>query len=225
MDEVVLGSTSDDPSPAYMEGYEPSIDHGPHLSAKLSAILFASPRPVSVEAMANACKVSEIEVEDALAELVTHLTGPDLGFSPIEVNGAWQMRSKPEFRGVISQILKPKGKRLTRAASETLAIVAYKQPVGKAEIEGLRGVDALPTLKTLLDLKLIRAIGREDTPGQPLLYGTTPVFLEKFGLKDLSGLPSLRELEELNQESGEASEDLVLSDGASQEPPVLDDVD
>ena len=100
--------------------------------------------------------------------------------------------------------IRDRSKRLSKAAAETLAIVAYRQPVQKAEIEAIRGVDAIQTVKTLLDAKLIRIVGRDTTPGTPALYGTTDVFLEKFGLADLSELPSVRELKELESEPDES---------------------
>lgn len=125
------------------------------------------------------------------------------------MGGSYQYRSLPSLKPTIQKMVTAKMKRLSKAAAETLAVVAYKQPVTRAEIEAIRGVDALPTLRTLLDGILIRIIGREDTPGSPALYGTTDKFLERFGLADLSELPTIREVTELMDEPSEFDGELA----------------
>lgn len=177
--------------------------------AQISALLFVSHKPVGVDRLAEVVGCTEEEVSDALAELESSITPEQFGFSLVEVAGGWQLRSAPEARGVITKLVAPRGKRISRAAAETLAVIAYKQPVARSEIEMIRGVDALPTLKTLLDGKLVRIVGRTEAPGQPVLYGTTEIFLERFGLKDLSELPTVKEVAALAAEPGEAEREEI----------------
>ncbi len=200
---------------------------------KLSAVLFVAVKPVSVDWLAEITGHGSVEVEEALAELAEVFTDEEHGFSLVEVAGGYQFRTAPRLASVLRRVVPVKIKRLSRAAAETLAVVAYKQPVERAEIESIRGVDALPTLKTLLDAKLIRVIGKQDTPGQPVLYGTTQTFLERFGLRDLSSLPSLHEFEQLLAEPGEVSETAAgdelsqaeMSDGDEYSPAELDETE
>ncbi|MBP9838317.1 MAG: SMC-Scp complex subunit ScpB [Proteobacteria bacterium] len=173
------------------------------LVAKISAILFVYSKPLTVNALSDLTDSSVEEIEIALDELSKLYADEIHGFSLVEVAGAYQLRTTPAAKSVVTRLIPPKARRLSKAAAETLAIIAYKQPLQKSEIESIRGVDAMPTLRTLLESKLIRIVGREDSAGQPALYGTTDIFLEKFGLKDLSELPTIREVIELNQEPGE----------------------
>lgn len=177
-----------------------------NLNARLSALLFVATRPLSATQLAQAANADEDEVVQALNELKLLYSGEINGFELVEVNSAYQFRTVRGATAAIQRLIPKKNRRLSRAAAETLAVVAYRQPVSRAEIESIRGVDALPTLKTLLDARLVRSIGRDDSVGHPTLYGTTPAFLEKFGLKDLSDLPSVRELEEIENDPGETAE-------------------
>lgn len=177
------------------------------LSALISSMLFVSHKPVSAEKIATAAKRSLSSVEAVLEELRDLYQDEVHGFSLHEVNDGWQLRTAPSCAPSIRRLMPRRVKRLSRAAAESLAIIAYKQPVDRSEIESIRGVDALPTLRTLLDAKLIRIVGKRDVPGQPALYGTTEKFLETFGLRDLSELPSLHELEQLLNEPGESDSD------------------
>lgn len=176
------------------------------LRAIISALLFVSPKPLSIAALAEAAKAKAEDVEGAVEELKGIFQEELHGFSLAEVGGCLQFRTSPRAARSIQRMIPPKSRKLSRAAAETLAVVAYKQPVQRAEIEAIRGVDALPTLKTLLDARLIRIVGRSDSAGHPALYGTTQTFLEKFGLNDLSELPSVRELQQLTADPGEAGE-------------------
>ena len=190
------------------------------LSSKISAILLASSRPVSVSKIAKVLEREAETVEAALEGLVDLYDDSIHGFSLKSIAGKWQLRTAPGLAPVIRRLHPPKSRRLSRAAAETLSVIAYKQPVHRADIESVRGVDALPTLKTLLDAKLVRVVGKEDTIGNPALYGTTEVFLEKFGLSDLSDLPTLAELERIENDPGEASsgaEDDLELDAEEQE--------
>jgi len=118
------------------------------------------------------------------------------GFRLVEVAGGWQFRTAPEHQAVIKRLFKEKPQRLTRAAVETAAIVAYRQPCTRQEIEAIRGVDCGGVLETLVERRLLRITGRRDVPGRPLVYATTKEFLELFGLKDLKSLPTLSELDD-----------------------------
>ena len=174
-----------------------------NLVATVGSLLFISPKPLKLDALSEITQKSTDDLQiavDALARLFDDHTH---GFSLHKVNGGFQFRTAPEALPVIKKLKPNRGRRLSRAAAETLAVIAYKQPVQRAEIESIRGVDALPTLKTLLDAKLIRIIGREDSVGSPVLYGTTSEFLEVFGLSDLSELPSAQEINNLADEPGE----------------------
>lgn len=188
--------------------------------ALISSVLFAAVRPMSVASLSDVIDQSEEEVLQALAEIKTLFVGGIHGFSLQEVAGGYQFRTDPAAGPALKRLYPPRHRRLSRAALETLAIIAYKQPVQRAEIEAVRGVDALPTLKTLLDSRLIQIVGRQDAPGQPALYGTTGGFLEKFGIQDLSHLPSLRELEQLTVEPGEGE----TGEGEPVDSDVMEDV-
>jgi len=181
-------------------GYEPLEP-----AALVAAVLFSTSRPLRCEAIATLTELDAGEVERALVELTAIFTPRIHGFSLVEVNGGYQLRTAHEAAKTIRKLLHTRTRRLSRAAAETLAVIAYKQPVTRAAIEAIRGVDALPTLKTLIEQKLINIVGQESSIGQPALYGTTELFLERFGLKDLDGLPSERELVQLENEPGEGA--------------------
>jgi segregation and condensation protein B len=205
------GHTEDELSPEEGNGTLP-------LSAILCAVLFVSSKPLSTQALADAAKAPVADVEEAIAQIRDLFNEQVHGFCLMEIAGAWQLRTNPEAARYIQRLIPPRAKRLSRAAAETLAVIAYKQPVQRAEIEAIRGVDALPTLKTLLDAKLIRIVGRADSAGHPALYGTTTAFLEKFGLRDLADLPTVRELEQLASEPGESEEEETGENGQDEIP-------
>ncbi|HEX7128398.1 MAG TPA: SMC-Scp complex subunit ScpB, partial [Thermodesulfobacteriota bacterium] len=140
------------------------------------------------------------EVASALAQLELDYQSPERALTLVQVAGGYQLRTRPEMAPWLRRFLAVKPLRFTQAARETLAIVAYRQPVTRGDIEDIRGVDSGGVLKALLDRKLVRIVGRKDIPGRPLLYGTTPEFLEHFGLKDLSQLPTLKEFTDLAAE-------------------------
>lgn len=177
------------------------------LFAVISSLLFVSTKPLSAEQLAEAAACKPEQAEEALEELKSLFADPVHGFSLHQIAGAWQFRTAPAAAGAIHRLVPKHARKLSRAAAETLAVIAYKQPVQRAEIEAIRGVDALPTLKTLLDARLIRIVGREQSAGQPALYGTTKTFLEKFGLADLSELPTAKELAQFFDEPGEVEEE------------------
>jgi segregation and condensation protein B len=114
-----------------------------------------------------------------------------------EVSGGYQLRTRPEYADFLRKLGQSRPFRFSRPALESLSIIAYRQPVTRSEIEYLRGVDSGSVVKTLLEKRLIRILGKKDVPGKPMIYGTTKEFLELFGLSDLSALPTLREFSEL----------------------------
>ena len=139
------------------------------------------------------------EIEEAAEELIREYQERECSFRVEKVAGGYQFRTKVEYAPWIRRLKKVRPIRLSRAALETLAIVAYRQPVSRAEVEEIRGVDSGWVIASLMDKGLIRPVGRKSTPGRPLLYGTTKKFLEVFGLKDLKDLPTLKEMESLRE--------------------------
>ena len=131
------------------------------------------------------------------------------GLELVEVASGFQLRTKERYAKALQALKESRPKKLSPPALETLAIVAYRQPIVKSDVEAIRGVDATPTLKTLLQRRLIRIVGHQATAGQPALYGTTDSFLELFGLKSLSELPTLRDLQELDQAPQDDIEDEI----------------
>jgi segregation and condensation protein B len=164
----------------------------------IEALLFASPDPLSQKEMGNCLpEIPMPEIKDALAELQVDYQALDRSFTVEEVAGGFHLRTKSFYAPYILKMLRNSPARLSRAALETLAIVAYKQPVIRQEIERIRGVDAGGVLRTLLEKNLVKIMGRKAIPGRPLIYGTTRRFLEVFDLKDLESLPKLKEISDL----------------------------
>jgi segregation and condensation protein B len=171
----------------------------------IEALLFVSPAPLSAERIRELLVYADAaEIKDALQSLVLEHQERDGGFALHEVAGGFQFRTRPEQRQWVEKLLAPQPVRLTRASLETLAIVAYHQPVLRSDVEHIRGVNSGGTLRFLLEKKLIRILGRKEIAGRPLLYGTTKKFLETFDLKDLKDLPAPDEIQpgEENQDTG-----------------------
>lgn len=171
------------------------------LKTILESLVFVSESPVRAEKLAEVVEVERSRVVQLLQELVEEYRQSRRGFVLQEVAEGFQFRTRPELAEWIRRLNRSRPFRFSRAALETLAIVAYRQPVTRAEIEYLRGVDSGAVLKTLLDKHLLRILGKKDVPGRPMIYGTSREFLELFGLRDLSGLPTLKEFSELTPES------------------------
>jgi segregation and condensation protein B len=166
------------------------------LAKLLEAALFASPRPIPAEELAALDpEVSVKEVRAALDELRLFFDDGGHGVELVEQGGGWQILTRPEYTEAIERArMAVRPQRLSGAALETLAIVAYRQPIGRAEIADIRGVDAGAILKSLLERALIEVVARGEGLGRPLLYGTTPLFLEQFALRHLGELPRVDEL-------------------------------
>src|SRR5207253_5385644 len=183
----------------------------PNLSALLEAIVYLANEPVSLDAIQKALpNVDRSELRQTLSELVEQYRAPEHGIEIREVADGYRFSTKPEHHEVLKQFIKSQipPTRLSLAALETLAVIAYKQPVTIPEIQEIRGVHASGVIKTLLDKKFITTAGRKDVLGRPILYKTTREFLIHFGLKDLSELPSMEEFEELIKNQAAAEEEL-----------------
>ncbi len=166
------------------------------LAKLLEAALFASPRPISVEELASLdADASVKEVRAAVEELRVMFDEGGHGVELVEQGGGWQILTRPEYTEAIERArMAIRPQRLSGAALETLAIIAYRQPIGRAEVADIRGVDAGAILKSLLERGLVEVVARGEGLGRPLLYGTTPLFLEQFALRHLEELPRVDEL-------------------------------
>jgi segregation and condensation protein B len=162
----------------------------PLLIGQLEAVLFASDAPMPIERIAEVLEVSPFDARATLDALRVACDEPGRGLAVVEVGGGWRLVTRPEHAGVLMSLQRLRLKsRLSRAAVETLTIVAYRQPISRPEIEQLRGVGSDSVVTNLLERRLVRIVGRKATPGRPVLYGTTREFLEHFGLRDLDELP------------------------------------
>jgi segregation and condensation protein B len=162
----------------------------------IEALLFASQAPLSAADLSRAEEgLDEERVEEAVAELRAEYEREGRAFGVFEVGGGFQLLTRPEYAPVLERFdTVPSAQRLSSPALETLAIIAYRQPVGRAEIEEIRGVGAGGVLKTLQERDLVEVVGRGEGLGRPLLYGTTPFFLQHFGFRTLDDLPRSEEL-------------------------------
>lgn len=187
------------------------------LRSILESLLFTADGPLSVDRLRNAIGDAERrEVQQALKDLQEEYESGGRGVRVVEVANGFQLRTPKEHAEYIKNIVPVKTARMSRANLETLAIVAYKQPITKAEIEDIRGVNVDGVVSTLLERRLIRIVARKDVPGKPFLYGTTKEFLETFNLKDLSGLPTLKEMQEMTQALADFPE-AVAAEGTSED--------
>ena len=171
---------------------------GKTLKSVVESLLFVHDQPLSLDRLALILEEHErAEIRSALEELVVEYEAGERGIILAQVAGGYQLRSRPEHADYIRRLTRSKGVKFSQSALETLAIIAYRQPVTRAEVEYLRGVDSGGVLKSLLEKKLLRILGKKDVPGKPLIYGTSREFLELFSLKDLTSLPTLKEIQEL----------------------------
>lgn len=181
------------------EGADPQVQESggswpiDRLRPLIEALLFAAGDPLPAKKMVEFVEGSTLEeVKATLEDLATeYLTR---GIRLLEIAGGWQMRTAPEHQRYVRKLFRERPQRLTRAATETIAIVAYKQPVTRQEIEAVRGVDSGGVLESLVERRLAKVVGRREVPGRPLVYATTQEFLELFGLRSIRELPTLPEL-------------------------------
>jgi segregation and condensation protein B len=173
---------------------------GKRLKSIIESLIFVSGSPLKIDSIQELLEnVDKRVIQSCLDELVEEYRRLDRGFHLVKVAEGFQFRTKPEYAHWIQQSKRTKPTRLTKAALETLAIVAYKQPIIRAEIEAIRGVDSGWVIRALLEKQLIRIMGRKALPGRPIVYGTSKYFLEFFGLESISSLPTLREIQELGK--------------------------
>jgi segregation and condensation protein B len=209
--EDVEPAEIDERTPDLESSFEKLVQKSRRLSPErirtvVESVLFVADRPLSVLELYQATGIEQAQLGEALEKLAGQRREGVSGIVLSEVAGGWQFRTDPSSGEYVRRFLRVKPQRLTRAAVETLAIIAYRQPVTRPEIEDIRGVDCGAVVKALLDRKLIKILGKKEEVGRPILYGTTREFLEFFALKDLSALPTLREFQELTQEHQEIVE-------------------
>ena len=165
------------------------------LKAILESLLFAAAEPVGLAQLVTVLEtVARDDIKAALGEMAAAYAAGARGIVLEEVAGGYQLRTPKEHASYVRKLLAAKPPRLSRPLLETVAIIAYRQPITRPEIEQLRGVDCGGVLDTLVERRLIKIAGRKEAPGRPIMYTTTAEFLELFGLKDLEGLPDLEEL-------------------------------
>lgn len=190
-DNVVAFPGVEDGAPGGERPVDPSW-----VVAGVEALLFAAGEPVGVAELADALELTDVApVREALATLAADRAAA--GVRPVEVAGGWQLRTDSRFGEAAVRLRGGRPQTMSKAALEALAIVAYRQPVTRSEVDAVRGVNSGGVLKTLLDKGYLRVVGRREEPGRPLEYGTTPLFLEVFSLRSLDDLPTLAEREDL----------------------------
>jgi segregation and condensation protein B len=168
------------------------------IKSVIESLLFVAEAPLTVQRLGEVLEgVAKEDIRSTLDELHAELEANRRGVRLVEVAGGYQLRTAKANADWVKKFLGGRPARMGRATLETLAIIAYRQPITRAEIEAIRGVDVDGVINTLLDRSLIRAVARKDVPGRPFLYGTTPEFLQLFNLKDLTHLPTLKEMTEM----------------------------
>ena len=173
----------------------------------IESLLFVADEPLNVERLKKIIPQTDSrQIRQAMSDLASEYDARKTSFYLSEVAGGYQLRTRPAYTEWIRRLVQPKPARLSRAALETLAIIAYKQPVLRSDIEHIRGVDSGGVLRLLMERKLIRILGRKEIPGRPLIYATPKLFLEVFGLKDLKELPTPQEIEALGSDGDDSIE-------------------
>lgn len=170
------------------------------LMAIVEALIFVADEPVTARQLADVLGEEKGSIQAAVEQLIAEYNERNSGLQIREIAGGWQIATRTELHEEVRQFLKTRpSAKLSLASLETLAVIAYKQPVTVPEILEIRGVQSATSIKTLLDRRLIVAKGRKETVGRPMMYGTSKEFLVQFGLKDLSELPSIEDFEDLVQ--------------------------
>ena len=169
------------------------------LKSIVESLLFVADGPLTLHRFGEVLEQADRQtLQSVLDELQAGFESQNRGVRLVEVAGGYQLRTAKANADWVKKFLGGRPARMSKATLETLAIVAYRQPITRAEIEAIRGVDVDGVMTTLLERSLIRAVARKDVPGRPFLYGTTPEFLQLFNLKDLSHLPVLKEMDEIS---------------------------
>jgi segregation and condensation protein B len=184
----------------------------------IESLLFVAEEPLTIDRLKRILAQADTkEIREALDDIAAEYDAREGGFYLHQVAGGYQIRTRPEYSPWIKRLIQPKPLRLSKAALETLAIVAYKQPVIRSDIEHIRGVDCGGVLRVLLERKFIRVLGRKEIPGRPLIYATTRHFLEVFDLKTLKDLPTPKEIEELGSSALEQAAETPSEDSDNPE--------
>jgi len=183
----------------------------------IESLLFVAEEPLTIDRLKKIIAGAQSpELRGALDELAADYETRQGGFYLNHVAGGYQIRTRPEYKEWIKRMLQPKPLRLSKAALETLAIIAYKQPVIRSDVEHIRGVDCGGVLRVLLERKFIRVLGRKEIPGRPLIYATTKRFLEVFDLKNLKDLPTPKEIEEFGSALAEEMDETDRDEEATE---------
>jgi segregation and condensation protein B len=190
----------------------------------IDSLLFVAEETLSLDRLKKILPQAEAEaIREAVAALQAEYDARPGGFYLAEVAGGYQFRSRPEYTPWIRRMVDPKPLRLSKAAMETLAVIAYKQPIIRADVEHIRGVDCGGVLRVLLERKLVRVLGRKEIAGRPLIYATTKTFLETFDLKDLHDLPSPKEIEEFGKPPLEMRAGVTIEPDEGEAPAPAED--
>jgi len=179
------------------------------LRGRIEGLLFASHQPLKVDTIAELLNIENSQIQKVIKELQEAYSSKDHGFELIKVAGGFQFRTQKELKELMSRLYERKPPRISQANLEVLAVIGYKQPITRPEIEKIRGVDCTGVLKTLLERELIEMKGRTEGPGNPVIYATTDKFLEWFQITALEELPPLSEIEALNVVTNEGAENLL----------------
>jgi segregation and condensation protein B len=186
----------------------------------LESLLFVSETPLRLETLIEILpESSQEDILKGIQEIQTDWVEASRGLELVEVAGGYQFRTKPQWAEWVSRLKKVKAVKLSQSALETLAIIAYRQPIIRPEIEQIRGVDSGWVIRTLMEKGLVKMMGRKDLPGRPMIYGTTKSFLELFGLSAISDLPTLKEVAPPSEE-GVEGEPPKAEEGPSEQPPT-----
>ncbi|WKZ57200.1 MAG: SMC-Scp complex subunit ScpB [Bdellovibrionota bacterium] len=219
MDENSSEVIQDQPEEPTTPESAPAFTPGEYtLAALVEALLFTAGEPLSFEQLSSITRAEDAALKAAIEAIHARHDIEESGFELVTVGDRFQFRSHPAFAPFIRELRASRPRRLSGPALETLAIVAYRQPIVKSDIEKIRGVDVTPTLKTLLERSLVRIVGHQSSPGQPALYGTTDEFLSLFGLRSLEELPTLRDIKELEREPGESPQEEIQNETAGEQP-------
>jgi segregation and condensation protein B len=190
---------------------------GQPLTSIVESLLFISDSPLTIDRLCAILEEHERSaIRAALDFLLEEYSSNVRGISLTKVAGGYQFRSRPENADYIRRLVRGKTFRFSRSALETLAMIAYRQPITRTEVEYLRGVDSGGVLKTLLEKKMVRILGKKDIPGKPLIYGTTREFLELFNLPDLASLPTLKDIHELADQYADMEQAELPLEGAAE---------
>jgi len=212
-DDVYTGPTLVEDGPSLNEGEIENIEA--YLKGLVEAILFSSDKPQTAKDVARAARLDKGRVQELIDQLISDTQ--DRGVRLVAVADGYAFRTNPVYSAYVREFLAQRPVRLSRAQLETLAIIAYRQPLTRPEVDDIRGVDSGAVIKLLLERDLIRVLGKKDEPGRPMIYGTTSQFLELFSLSSLRDLPTLREFTELSDDS-RAKFELEVGEPAPQGP-------